>query len=304
MIALTRQAWNLGFWSYASVLQLYPRPTQHLVAQTLHHLCRATAVVLNWCRVFYLTFEALESRYTPESVLNKPLSHPFLAFFFGGGGGVGQAIIHIPLSTHLQQRKNNAACQTPLKRATRQKNMYLEHWIFCYTPRYSKIHPCYIKLGPRKPLSQKARQIFSESIKAKEPSVWSPGASCSAALHGITRSTHATPSWAPENQTDLFGWERATQTMCRPAGQKRRVRIQSAENWGGGKSWGDQDESATQALVWGGGCRTSSWPCLHHKPHRATGGVAAKVSRFALHCDTKTQRCDRIQATQVQASDT
>ena len=38
----------------------------------------------------------------------------------------------------------------------------------------------------------------------------------------------------------------------------------------------------------GGGCRTLSWPRAYHKEScRATGGVAATVSRVALHCDTK-----------------
>ena len=39
-----------------------------LVAQTLHHLCRVTAVALHWCRIFRLMFSHLA---TPLKVSQK-----------------------------------------------------------------------------------------------------------------------------------------------------------------------------------------------------------------------------------------
>ena len=52
---------------------------QNLVAQTLHHLCCATAVALHWCRIFRLMFSQCRRRITlhPLKCLKKALSHPF-----------------------------------------------------------------------------------------------------------------------------------------------------------------------------------------------------------------------------------
>ena len=38
---------------------------------------------------------------------------------------------------------------------------------------------------------------------------------------------------------------------------------------------------------WAGGCRTSTLHCIDDKLCRSTAGVAATVSRVALHCATK-----------------
>ena len=59
-----------------------------IVAQTLHHLCRATAVALHWCRIFRLMFSIAvshENRATPLKVSQK---RPFRTLFWGGGGAV------------------------------------------------------------------------------------------------------------------------------------------------------------------------------------------------------------------------
>ena len=50
-----------------------------LVAQTLHHLCRATAVALHWCCIFRLMFSQCRTRIAlhPLKCLKKALSHPF-----------------------------------------------------------------------------------------------------------------------------------------------------------------------------------------------------------------------------------
>ena len=60
------------------------------MAQTLHRFCRATLVALHCVVFFALRFRnfAQESRYTPESVSKKPLSHPL------GGGGCRTSTLH------------------------------------------------------------------------------------------------------------------------------------------------------------------------------------------------------------------
>ena len=47
-----------------------------LVAQTLHHLCRATAVALHWCRIFRLMFSQRRHA-TPLKVSQKGPVAPF-----------------------------------------------------------------------------------------------------------------------------------------------------------------------------------------------------------------------------------
>ena len=99
--------------------------------------------------------------------------------------------------------------------------MYLEHWsqLLCYTPWYSKIHPCYTKLGlknlHRSLQRENQTDLFRENQGNKTMYFWNIGASCSATPHGIPRFTHATPSRAPETQTHIF--------QCASSGQKNRV---------------------------------------------------------------------------------
>ena len=84
---------------------------------------------------------------------------------------------------------------------------------------------------------QRARQMISESISAKQMFATLEEA---VLLHPMVLQDPPMLHLAGPQKTS---WERATQTMCSIAGQKRRVRIQCVENLG------DQNESATQALV-------------------------------------------------------
>ena len=128
---------------------------------------------------------------------------------------------------------------------------------------------------------QKTRHmIFSESISAKITVF--EALEKTLLLHPWYSKIH--PWYTKQgSRKPLFGWERATQTMCSIASEKKTVRIQSVENLG------DQNKSATQDLVWGGVA-----PQVGHvyiiKSCRSTSGVAATVSRVALHCDTKNTK--------------
>ena len=61
----------------------FPVDLQDLVAQTLHHLCCATAVALHWCRIFCLMFSQCRTRIAlhPLKCLKKGPVAPL-------GGGV------------------------------------------------------------------------------------------------------------------------------------------------------------------------------------------------------------------------
>ena len=84
-----------------------------LVAQTLHHLCRATAVALHCCRIFRLMFSQCCTRIAlhPLKCLKKALSHPF-----GGGRTLSwPCIYHKIMSRYRGCRSYSVASRATLR---------------------------------------------------------------------------------------------------------------------------------------------------------------------------------------------
>ena len=70
-------------------------PIFRLVAQTLHHLCRATAVALHWCRIFRLMFSQCHTRIALHPLrLKVSQTRPCRTFCWGGGRALSWPCIY------------------------------------------------------------------------------------------------------------------------------------------------------------------------------------------------------------------